>query len=95
MVARDRIELSTLRFSVTTKEATRGSGKPLPLILLAFRQIPDNPKPLRAATDCQSFVSRISSLDLTRTLEPGLHPRCKGGAGRTKHEAIAGAGAVR
>jgi len=36
MVARDRIELSTLRFSVQENEATGGSRKPLPLFLLGF-----------------------------------------------------------
>jgi hypothetical protein len=56
--ARDRTELSTLRFSARTKEATRGSGTPLPLILLVFPQTPDHLKPPRAATDCQSFVSQ-------------------------------------
>ena len=36
MVARDRIELSTLRFSVSEKEATGGSRKPLLPFLLGF-----------------------------------------------------------
>jgi hypothetical protein len=43
-------------------EATAGSAKPLPLILLAFCQTPDHPRPPRAATHCQSFVSRLSPL---------------------------------
>ena len=60
MVARDRIELSTLRFSVQKNGSTRGNRTPLPVILLAFCQTPDHSKPPRAATDCQSFVSRLS-----------------------------------
>src|SRR5262245_57444403 len=40
------------------KEAAGGSVEPLPLILLAFCQTPDHPRPPRAATDCQSFVSQ-------------------------------------
>ena len=43
------------------KETTGGSAEPLPLILLAFCQTPDHPRPLRAATDCQSFVSHGSA----------------------------------
>jgi hypothetical protein len=37
--------------------------EPLPLISLTFRHTPNHPKPPRAATDCQSFVSRLSPFD--------------------------------
>ena len=42
------------------KGDNRGSGKPLPLILLPFCHTSDHPNPPRAATDCQSFVSQLA-----------------------------------
>jgi hypothetical protein len=48
---------------VPRREATGGSAKALPLISLAFCQTPDHPRLPRAATHCQSFVSRLSPLE--------------------------------
>src|SRR5712671_4954474 len=59
MVARDRIELSTLRFSVYEKEATRGSRKPLPPFLLGFLHARDYLNQPPTATDCHPFVTRV------------------------------------
>src|SRR6266508_4782804 len=59
MVARDRIELSTLRFSVEEKEATGGSRKPLPLFLLGFVHTRDHLNQPSAATDCHPFVTQV------------------------------------
>ena len=56
------LEPATPGLGIPRKEATRGSANALPLILLVFRQTPDNRRPPRAATDCQSFVSRLSPL---------------------------------
>src|SRR5438128_10437870 len=56
------------------QEATGGSVEPLPLILLAFRQTPDNPKPPRDATRCQSFVSRGSGSSTGRSSDPKPRP---------------------
>ena len=53
-------EPATPGLEVHRKEATRGSTTLLPLILFEFCQAPDHRRLLRAATDCQSFVSRLS-----------------------------------
>src|SRR6266852_8525092 len=42
-------------------EAAGGSVEPLPPFLLAFCQPPNHLRPPRAATDCQSFVSRLAA----------------------------------
>jgi hypothetical protein len=55
------LEPATPGLEVPRKEATRGSAKPLLTVLLPFCQ-PRPPKPPRAATHCQSFVSRLSPL---------------------------------
>lgn len=73
-----RIELAAPRLGALAKEATRGSVTPLPLILLAFCQAPDHPRPPRAATDCQPFVSRLadrrsSAERTTRSKPPAVH----------------------
>jgi hypothetical protein len=52
---------------VPRREATRGSTTLLPLISLTFGQAPDQPRLPRAATHCQSFVSRLSPLDSERS----------------------------
>ena len=72
------LEPATPGLEVPRKEATGGSVKPLPLILLPFCQTPDHPRLPRAATYCQSFVSRLSPLEetpLSVDAEPngGLH----------------------
>jgi hypothetical protein len=56
------LEPATPGLEVPRKEATGGSAKPLPLILLPFCQTPDHSRLPRAATHCQSFVSRLSPL---------------------------------
>jgi hypothetical protein len=62
------LEPAAPSLEVPRKEATGGSAKPLPLILLPFCQTPDRPRLPRAATHCQSFVSRLSPLARTCTL---------------------------
>ena len=57
------LEPATPGLEVPRKEATRGSTTLLPLILFTFCQTPDHPRLPRAATHCQSFVSRLSPLD--------------------------------
>jgi hypothetical protein len=59
------LEPAAPRLEVPRKEATGGSAKPLPLILLPFCQTPDHSRLPRAATHCQSFVSRLSPLETT------------------------------
>ena len=54
------LEPATPGLEVLREEATGGSGKPLPLILWASSHTRDNSKLRRAATHCQSFVSRLS-----------------------------------
>jgi hypothetical protein len=54
------LEPATPGLEVPRKEATRGSTTLLPLISLTFGQAPDHPRQRRAATHCQSFVSRLS-----------------------------------
>ena len=44
--------------------------EPLPLILLTFRQTPNDLRPPRAATDCQSFVSQLSARFGVGTYQP-------------------------
>ena len=53
------IEPAAPRLGVQRKETIWGSPTRLPLILLGFCQAPDRLRPLRAATDCQPFVSRV------------------------------------
>jgi hypothetical protein len=73
VVARDRIELSTLRFSVEKKEATWGSPTRLPPFLLGFCQTPNRLRPPRPATDCHPFVTQ------TEITLPGVsHSRSDG-----------------
>jgi hypothetical protein len=57
------LEPATPGLEVPREEATRGSTTLLPLISLTFGQAPDHPRLLRAATHCQSFVSRLSPFD--------------------------------
>src|SRR5947209_563971 len=59
------LEPATPGLEVPRREATRGSTTLLPLISLAFGQAPDHPTPPRAATHCQSFVSRLSPQRIT------------------------------
>src|SRR3954451_17918594 len=61
------LEPATPGLEVPRREATRGSTTLLPLISLTFGQAPDHPTPPRAATHCQSFVSRLSPLDNERS----------------------------
>jgi hypothetical protein len=53
-----RLELATSWFVGRRKETTWGSGTPLPRCFRAFSVARGNPRTLRAATDCQSFVSQ-------------------------------------
>ena len=48
-------------FVASGKEAIGGSGKPLPLVSLGHLTTRGNPRKLRAATACKSFVSRPAS----------------------------------
>ena len=41
------------------KEATRGSGEPLPPDFIHVPATPDHPRPPRTSPQCQSFVSRL------------------------------------
>ena len=56
------LEPATPGLEVPRKEPTTGSTTLLPLVLFTFCQTPDHPRPPRAATDCRSFVSRLSPL---------------------------------
>src|SRR5437660_9728971 len=66
------LEPATPGLEVHRKEATRGSTMLLPLISFTFCQAPDHPRLLRAATDCQSFVSRLSPPPPTTSTFPRL-----------------------
>jgi hypothetical protein len=75
------IEPAAPRLGVLAEGATGGSATPLPLILLAFRRTPDDPRPLRAATDChptaepahwRSIASRSRLPRTTRTITTSL-----------------------
>ena len=57
------LEPATPGLEVLREEATGGSAKPLPLILRASSHTRDNSQLPRAATHCQSFVSRLSPPD--------------------------------
>ena len=61
--ARQDSNLRTPGLEILREEAIGGSRKPLPHILRASSHTRDNSKPPRAATRCQSFVSRLSPLD--------------------------------
>src|SRR3954467_8061921 len=61
MVRLAGLEPATSWFVASRKETTGGSVEPLPLISLTFRHTPNHPRPPRAATDCQSFVSQLSA----------------------------------
>src|SRR5262245_15777405 len=64
------LEPATFGSGARRKETAWGSGRPLPLILLAFCQTPDRPRRPRAATECLPFVSRKSASRAILRLAP-------------------------
>src|SRR5438876_6373462 len=57
LVGQAGLEPATSWFVGRRKGAIGGSGRPLPHVFRPVFAIWDNPRKLRAATDCQSFVS--------------------------------------
>src|SRR5688572_20085504 len=72
MVARDRIELSTLRFSVQENEATGGSRTPLPPVFIGVLAHSTPPQPASSRYRLSAICQPISSC---RKVLFGLHSR--------------------
>ena len=75
MVRPARLERATSWFVGRRKESTGGSGTPLPLVFIRKLATRDNPPQPRAATDCQSFVSRLRPPSLVITVQQTLQQK--------------------